>query len=246
MMERPQPPAGRYPELDLLRTVAILGMVAYHTAFDLRFLHHWPIAVNTGAWKLLQRLVCSLFLLLVGAGLAISWQRSTYPRFLRRGLRLLSLGLVITAFTVVFDSRTFVRFGILHAIGVSVLLVPLLAPLKELNALLGLAVLVLARFLPQHADTTLLLPLGVTPPGFRSLDYCPLVPWLGPVLIGHALGHSLYVRWTAWRRLLPGTAGPTVRALGLLGRHSLLIYMLHQPILVGLLAAFHGRLALAS
>lgn len=246
---------ARYPELDLLRTLAIVGMVVYHLAYDLKFLYHREIAVHAGGWALLQRLVCTLFLLLVGAGVAISLQRgsrpgrpfllalrSTYPRCLKRGLGILFFGMVITALTALFDPRTFVSFGILHCIGVSMLLLPLLAQLKEWNALVGGGVFVVAGFLPRHANASLLLPLGVTPPGWQSLDYFPLLPWFGPVLIGYAVGHWLYVRRTAWRRYLPGVPETPTRILTSPGRHSLLIYLLHQPILFALLAAIHGRL----
>jgi uncharacterized membrane protein len=250
-----RPMSARYPELDLLRTLAILGMVVYHAAYDLKFFHHWEIAVNTGAWMLLQRLVCTLFLLLVGVGIAISCQRNaspgrtfftslkySYPRYLKRGLWIFFFGMVITVLTAFLAPRSFVRFGILHCIGVSVLLLPLLAPLKEWNALVGIGVLIAAGFQPHHADTALLVPLGITPHHFRSLDYFPLVPWFGAVLIGYAVGHFLYVRRIAWRRCLPDVADSTIQILTCPGRQSLLIYLLHQPILFALLAAIHGRL----
>jgi uncharacterized membrane protein len=251
----PRQGPARYPELDLLRTLAIVGMVVYHTAFNLNLLYHWDIAVYAGGWRMLQRLVCSLFLLLVGAGVAISLERSSRPerllfsspwsvyrRYLKRGLGILLWGMVITIVTAFLYPRSFVRFGILHAIGTSVLLLPLLARLKEWNALVGTVILVATNFLPHQANTSLLVPLGIIPPGFQSIDYFPILPWFGIVLIGYAVGYCLYVRRTAWRRYLPGMAEPTMRMVTAPGRHSLLIYLLHQPILLVMLAAIHGRL----
>jgi len=96
--------ARRYPELDLLRTLAVVMMIVYHAAYDLETLYGWPIDVHGGGWWLLARATLTLFLLLVGVSFAISWDRSgkRYRKYLRRGLGILACGLLVSFVTYLF------------------------------------------------------------------------------------------------------------------------------------------------
>jgi uncharacterized membrane protein len=226
----------RHPEIDLLRTIAIVAMVVYHAAYDLRIYDGWNIAIFEDGWLILARATATLFLLLVGVSFIIAHERSkakgsTWRRALRRGGIVLGVGLLVTIATWLMDPQTFVRFGILQLIGVSMLLLPFFARCKEGNVLIGAAVITLGSQLKgMIASTSLLLPLGITYPGFQSVDYFPLLPWFGVVLIGAGIGHLIYVRLGAipFKHPLPAwTTWP--------GRHSLLVYLVHQPVLLGLM-----------
>jgi uncharacterized membrane protein len=243
-------PTERYFEIDLLRSLAILGMVIYHTAYDLEVFYGWPVlrSLGVGGW-LLARSTAVLFLLLVGISFRISWERiharrdpwplgvwwpthnvSRYwSKYFRRGFQIFLCGMLVTAATYVWDPSTYVRFGVLHLIGVSIVLLPIFTKLKEGNALLGLAFLVAGNALMgTTASTSLLLPMGIPPKHFATVDYFPLLPWFGVVLLGDALGHALYVRSLRWRSHLPSIHPPLITPTS---RRSLVIYLVHQPIL---------------
>lgn len=237
-------PRLRYPEIDLLRSLAILGMVVYHTGYDLYAFYGWDINLFDGPWRLLQKSVAILFLVLVGVSFRISWERTPgvflhkYRKYGKRGLLLLLCGLLITTVTYFIEPHTYVRFGILHVIGVSVLLLPFFSPLKEGNTLMGIVCLIIGSALPHlSTETSLFLPLGLMPPGFSSVDYYPLLPWFGLILIGDAIGHLLYIRLKR-TPLKPKTYH--LQILSWPGRHSLAIYLLHQPMLLIILGLLFG------
>ena len=122
------PPNHRYPELDLLRTGAILGMIIYHAAYDLTAFYGWNIDITHGEWKVFERVIAITFLLLVGISFAISYSRTkpeqVWTKFLKRGLIVFGCGLLVSLVTYFLDPPTYVRFGILHLIGLSLILLP--------------------------------------------------------------------------------------------------------------------------
>ncbi len=233
----------RFPELDLLRTVAILCMVVFHGAYDLAVFYDRDIQVFDTGWTLFARATACLFLLLVGVSFAISASRKeTVPHLWKRQhnrfLILAAAAALISIVTYVADPETFVRFGILHLIALSMLLLPLCRRLKEASILLGIAVVLLGQWThpTDSLAPTLSLVLGFPPAHFTTVDYFPLLPWFGVILMGYGLGHFLYVRSTTWRRHLPDALPQSVTWPG---RHSLLIYLLHQPILLAALYFLH-------
>jgi uncharacterized membrane protein len=238
--DQPQP---RFLEIDLLRTIAILLMIVYHLGYDLSYFYGFPWDVLSGGWLVLERATAILFLLLVGVSFAVSSDRmerqgldvrKRYRRTARRGIRILAAALLVTAATYWMDPATYVRFGILHLIALATFLLPLVRPLKEGNALLALAVFWIGRFVGA-VRTPLLLPFGWTPPGFTTVDYFPVFPWLAAILLGVAIGSLLYGRGLPTRHL-PST--PAARRLAWPGCHSLALYLLHQPLLLGALWVF--------
>ncbi len=234
----------RYIEIDILRTIAIAGMVVYHTLYDLVTMYGLELDLFTGEWKLFARVTASLFLLLVGVSFAISWDKTkkslpltlAYHKYLRRGLLILAGGILISTVTYAVDPVTYVRFGILHLIGISILLLPFFARLKEGNAFIGIAIISLwTTVLQTTASGPLLLPLGVMPAGFESVDYFPMIPWFGVILLGFSSGYFLYVR----RAHAPVSVPPVLQWLTWPGRNSLIIYLIHQPIILGILYLLH-------
>ncbi|MDD5026655.1 MAG: heparan-alpha-glucosaminide N-acetyltransferase [Candidatus Peribacteraceae bacterium] len=239
MQTRPIP---RFLELDLLRTLAVIMMIVYHAAFDLAAYFQFALDPWSGGWWLLSRATVTLFLLLVGISFVISWERrAEASTFMQCGLhawkragQLLLIAISISAVTYVIDPETFVRFGALHAIAVSIALLPMLRRLREWNALLGGAIILFGHSVTGFTvHTSLLLPLGLKPPAFTSVDYLPLLPWFGVVLLGLALGDALYVRF----KRAPHPQPRIFFTLVWPGRHALAIYLIHQPILLTLFAA---------
>jgi len=235
--------AARIWEVDAARGLAVLMMAVYHTAFDLAAFGGWPIGVTAGGWRLFADATATLFLLLVGISLTLSagWPRPGLGRpFLakqaRRAAVIFGAGMLVTAVTLAAVPEAYIRFGILHLIGVSILLALPFVGRPRLALLGAAAVLALGPLVSRpRIDGPWLLWLGVRPERFPTLDYRPLLPWFGVVLLGLALGWLLYGR----RRpasLLPGWAGwPGWVPLRFLGRHALPFYLLHQPVILGVL-----------
>jgi uncharacterized membrane protein len=239
-------PGRRAWEVDALRGVAIIMMVIYHLMWDLSAFDIAPVDLYGLFWQSFQRATASLFLLLVGVSLQLRALRlgaagadraALWRRQFRRGLAVFGCGLLVTAATLVAIPRGFVVFGILHLIGVSIILAYPFMALGRWNLPIGLAVIAAGNAVAGYViDMPWLVWLGLRFPGFTSVDYFPLLPWFGVVLIGLAAGELAY---GSGRRLpLPDLARlPPVRLLGWLGRHSLAIYLLHQPLLIAALIA---------
>lgn len=226
---------NRVWELDALRGLCVLGMIAVHLLFDLSFLY-----------GLLDLSNAPLFYFLVDWGgipfFLISGICATFSsRSCKRGALVFSCGMLCTAVTVGmfllgFAGEGFIiYFGVLHCLGICMLLWPAFRKLPAAAlALLGIAIIAAGLFIEAYVRTghLWLLPLGAVPGDFVTSDFFPLLPNLGYFLLGGVLGKILYRRK---QTLLPGISPQILplRFLQLCGRHSLLIYLLHQPVLAG-------------
>jgi uncharacterized membrane protein len=234
---------ARYWEVDAARGVAIIMMVVYHTTYDLDALGGYDIDATSGNWALFADATAGLFLFLVGVSLAISRARTSltgwrlFGKYLARGSRIFVYGMILT---VVFSvlHMGIVAFGILHLIGVSIILAYPFLKLRFTNLVLGVLVFVAGRYVLAQdlvSENFWLLPFGVVPEGVIMPDYRPLLPWFGVVLIGLFFGNVTYAEG---RRptSLPNKAPLPARPLLPLGRNSLFIYLIHQPIVIAVLA----------
>jgi len=239
--------ASRFPEIDTARGIAILMMVLFHMLFDLNYFQIFIIQVYAGFWRYFAFATASLFLLIVGISLTISRSRavSKIPghqltlKFVSRGAGIFLLGLLVTVGTWLYVGEGFIVFGILHLIGVSIMISPLFFRFKKFNLVLGLLIIAIGSFLANVNGPVWLLPLGIHPAAFWSVDYEPLFPWYGIVLSGMGLGEYLYPEGKR-RFALPRIPVFFERPFAFLGRHSLVIYLVHQPLIILLLAAVFG------
>jgi len=231
------PPAAgsvvRIPEVDALRGIAIVTMVAYHFAFDLA--HVGVTAWNfyrDPFWLHARTLILSSFLLLAGVSLVLADRAGTPARrFWMHVGRIAACALLVTAATLVVFPRSFIWFGVLHAIAVSLVLARPFVRRPWLAVAVGIAVIVAGNVYAAPAfDTRALGWIGFATRRPFTEDYVPLLPWTGVVLVGVAVGHALA---NTGFRAVRGLAGAP-RVLRFLGRHSLAVYMLHQPILMGI------------
>lgn len=221
-------------------------MVVYHLAYDLDTFGGYPINSTTGAWAWFADATASLFLFLVGVSLAISHARSVasrrgqnlFPKYLLRGLRILGYGMVLTLISVALGMGV-IAFGILHVIGVSIILAYPLLGLRWPNLFLGGLVIAVGAYMMAtgvSSESPWLLPFGVVPENLAMPDYRPLFPWFGVVLIGLFAGNLVY--GARKRPPVPAKAPFAARPLVPLGKNSLFIYLVHQPVMIALLAAF--------
>ena len=223
-------------ELDAARGICILGMIAVHFIFDLTQLYRLVAWQLPTAFSFVQSWGGVLFLLISGICVTLG------SRSIRRGCIVFSCGMLCTAVTAgmyylgLADKGMLIYFGILHCLGICMLLWPLIKnlPTWALTAA-GIAVTVTGLWLDTNVrvDFSWLIPLGIMPQGFVTADYFPLLPYAGFFLLGTVLGRLLYRKKQS---LLPGinSQNAFLRFLQWTGRHSLLIYLLHQPVLTAL------------
>ena len=224
-------------ELDALRGLALFGMILIHLTYDLVELYDvWELK-DRSLFDFSQDWGGVIFLVLSGLCATLGF------RPVRRGIQVFGCGLLVSAVTVgmylldLADKGIIIYFGVLHCLGVCMLLWPLFRKFPTwLLAVLGVAMAGIGLYLKEHARTALvwLMPLGIPYYGFVSSDYFPLLPNLGYFLIGSVLGRTVYQRKES---LLPNvnTRNPVLRFLCWCGRHSLKIYLIHQPVLAGII-----------
>lgn len=231
-------------EIDMLRGVAIFMMVVYHLLWDLQGLAGYDIEVYTGFWHYWQIATASLFLFLVGVSLTLSYHQSLqrrpgespFPKVLLRAIEVFSWGMVITLVTYLFDPVWYVRFGILHLIGVSMVVGYFFLRFRWLNLFLGIVIIVLGWVVPLVGlDIEALTWLGLDATPGTVFDHSPMIPWFGRVLIGIFVGNTLYANGVRQFRLPDVSNWFPIRILRLMGQNSLLIYLIHQPIMIVLL-----------
>ncbi|MDK2826465.1 MAG: hypothetical protein PWQ63_1737 [Methanolobus sp.] len=237
-------PKERFFEVDALRAVAIVLMVAYHFFFDLYFFNIHYFDMHSGLLLVIGRSAAILFIFLVGVSLTLSYSRISrskpekdiFIHNLKRGAGIFGWGLVITAVTAIFLESGTIYFGILHLIGVSIIISYPFLKYRRFNLIAGL-VLLFAGVLtdPVYVNYPWLLWIGLKPHGFYTLDYFPLIPWFGLVLLGIYTGNSLYPDYKRSFRMCDCEGNAVVRLLEYLGKKSLLIYLVHQPVIVGTL-----------
>lgn len=238
-----RPVAGkeRIVLLDAARGIALLAMATYHFTWDLEFFGYvTPGMTAIGGWKLFARCIASSFLFLVGVSLFLAHGEAIrWPGFARRFAMVAGAAALITIATRIFTPDSFIFFGILHEIALASLLgLALLRLPFAVNLLLAAAIVAGPFFLRAPAfDHPTLWWLGLAPVNPRSNDYVPLFPWFGAVVAGIAAAQVATA--TGLRSRLAGYGlAPPFRPVAVLGRHSLLFYLVHQPVLVACIWLF--------
>lgn len=242
-----------YGLLDTVRGVCILSMVAYHGMYDLVDIFGLPSAWYTGLpGYIWQQSICWTFILLSG----MCWQLSR--RHVKRGLLLVGCGAAITLITWLVMPSQRILYGVLNLLGLSaLLLIPLDKVFRKIPAWAGLVGALLLFALTKNVSrgslgfeglvlcrlprwlyaTDLLAVVGFPSPSFWSTDYFPLLPWFFLFCAGYFLWSLLDKSPRAKELLRPG-----LRPLSFLGRHSLVIYLIHQPALMAVFTVL-GRIA---
>ncbi len=233
--------SGRVEAVDCARGLALIGMAAYHLTWDLS---HFGLVSQflpfTPPMRLLSHVVASVFLALVGASLALAHRKGfNRPAFWRRFAIVAGAAALVTVVTFIVFPGMGVWFGILHCIAVASLIA---GPFVSAPAWASLAIGLVAIAAPFAIQSALFNPLWLLWLGLgdalpNTVDWYPLLPWAGVVFLGLGFARTpgAMARLTSperWR----ASSGPS-RALCFAGRHSLPIYLVHQPILIGLLTA---------
>ena len=227
----------RFDRLDALRAVAIVWMAVFHFFFDLNHFGFTRQDFRADPfWTLQRTAIVSLFLFCVGIGQAVAIdQGQRWPRFWRRWAQIAGCALLVRLGSYWMFPRSFISFGVLHAIALLLIVLRLTAGAGRWLWPLGAAALALPQSI-QHPwfDTRWTNWIGLVTHKPVTEDYVPLLPWLGVAWWGLAAGQWLLAQRRGW---LSGALPRALHPLALLGRWSLSFYMLHQPVLIGLLMA---------
>jgi len=230
---------GRLVIIDLMRGVAIALMVIFHFCFDLA---HFGFArfdfYGDAFWLNFRTFILSLFLLLVGISLVLATRKGiNVRRFMERLLRVAGGAALVSFATWWMFAERFVFFGVLHFIALASLLGLFFIRKPVIALVLGIALLVVGNSWQfPWFDQAGWRWIGMMTHKPATEDYVPLVPWFGVILIGMVVGYLLSRggRLKAFDSLLPADNAP-VRLLAFSGRHSLLIYLVHQPLLFSMI-----------
>ncbi len=217
----------RLMTLDFLRGFSVFLMIIFHLCFDLNHFDYIDIKIYSGAfWHYFRWLIVNLFIFTAGYSISIVHKKKIlWPKALKRSGLLLVLSMMITVATYFLFPYSWVYFGILHFFAVAtVMVLPLVYFPKValiLAALLGLGYYF--DFLGTHFIYLWLQPLLHLPQ--YPEDIVPILPWIIPMLIGMYVGY--------YRALPEIKVLQKCKTVLFMGRHSLAVYMIHQPILFG-------------
>ncbi|WP_028307874.1 heparan-alpha-glucosaminide N-acetyltransferase [Desulfitibacter alkalitolerans] len=217
---------GRVGEIDFFRGIALILMIFFHIIWDLNEFYNFPIEYSTGIVFIIGKAAAYLFIIIT----AISCSFSKNNR--KRGMKILAVAMVITLATYIYDPQVFIAFGILHFLGVSVLLYPVYRKLNNSLLLLTGTIMILVGqailTIPMSHDY--LLFIGLTSPSYYALDYYPLLPYSGLFLYGIFLARILYPEKRSLFRI-----NLENNPVSMIGKKTLIIYLLHQPVILAVL-----------
>jgi len=241
-MSAPDPdasgPAARLPVVDLARGLAIAQMIAYHFIYDLTYFGWLHLQMTEEpAWVAWRDAIVSQFALVAGVGVALGDAAGrSGARFWRRWSQIAAAAALVSIATAWMFGPRLIWFGILHFVAVALLLARPLPAFGPLNLALGAALLALGWSVHDaRLDPAWISWIGMAEHRPPTEDYVPLVPWFGVIAIGIGLAALWRQRGYALPRPLQRLQWAPLRVVRWLGRWPLTIYLVHQPILIGVL-----------
>ncbi len=245
----------RIIEIDAVRGFAVVLMMLFHMIFDLVHYFDYGISYTQGFWKYAGMTAAILFMIVSGISGQIS--RSN----IKRGLKVLACAMIITIASIPIMGEYYISFGILHFLGSVMILSGIIEKLiKNDNlrfyttiALIPLAFLLGDYFAKVKTEIPFLFPLGILTSDYKSYDYYPMFPWSGYFFLGVVIGQVVYKNKKSIFKegtfadsnqgLVSGIKNIPINTLAFLGKYSIQIYFIHQPVLLFILTAFHLLIA---
>ena len=213
-------------------------MFVYHFCYDLSYyrLANFDF-YNVHGWIYFRIVIVSTFLLVVGISLHVSTRQGLHrQRFLRRLAWLLGYAALVSLSSYLLFAERWIFFGILHFIALASIVGLLFRQFYWFNFWLGIAIIVIGlHYTHPLFDQPLLQWLGMVTRLPGTEDYVPFIPWFGVVLLGMFLGRLIFERPQPPAFLRWHGQSVISRMLAFGGRHSLHIYMLHQPLFLAML-----------
>lgn len=226
----------RYPLIDILRGVAICGMLIFHIHFDIQNFFTYSSAWISIFWEILWKLSAFLFITIAGFSFAYAYKKysaSIVSKYIKYALKLWLIALCISFVTYMLSPEVAVWFGILHFFSIAFLLLLLLKDLYRFNMFLIVLIGCLLYIFPidSQSKTLFLLWLGEW---YSSGDYYPLFPYFWVLLFGYISG-QYFLKKNLSHYLELNTSNTISRGFEYIGKHSLFIYIVHQPVILGVL-----------
>ena len=233
------PPPPRFAVVDVARGVALMAMFVFHFAYDLSYFRLIGIDVPLEpGWRLFARLIAGSFLTLVGVSLVLATRRGLdLRRYLKRLAMVAGAAVLVTVGTRIAMPANFIFFGILHHIALaSMIALPFLRMPVAVVAACAAAVFALPSLVAADwLDAPWLVWLGFSRAPLHTADFVPVFPWFGCVLTGMTLARLALPRLSGTRLAHWRPSWLPTRIVAWGGRHSLLVYLLHQPVFIGLI-----------
>jgi uncharacterized membrane protein len=227
-------------EIDFLRGIAIVLMIDFHYAWFLNYFGFVSVDLNNLFWGSIARFVELTFITLVGVSLTLSYSKlknreDVFSKNTLRGLTILGCAIIVTVASYFLVPNNYIIFGVLHLIGVSIIFSSFFIEFGLLNLVLGTAVIAVGFLFETIAvNTNWLIWFGIRYPGFSSIDYFPIFPWFGLILIGIYLGNKFYP-FGKRKIKIKDKPNRLESVMCFLGRHSLLIYFLHIMTIISII-----------
>lgn len=212
---------NRIFEIDFLRVIAICLMIIFHLVYDLNEFAGIQINYEAPLWYYIGKASAITFIFV--AGISSGFSRKPYIR----GFKVLAFGMIITIITYFFDKSQYIRFGILHFLGVSMILFSVLNRFKKWQLII-LSIICLAMgtiSANSIVSTFLLIPFGFMYSGFNSMDYYPIFPYLSVFILGILAFKIYYYKGKSLFNLNYST-----KFIKFVSSNSLIIYLIHQPV----------------
>ena len=231
----------RIQAIDFIKGIDIVFMVLFNYSITLDYFNLIRIPSDYLYRNILPISIASIFIFMSGISAHLSFEKNKEKltrKYFIRGMKLLFFAILITLFTYIFVPGKTIFFGILHFFAVTSFLIPMFMKYTKLNLIAGLLIILSGVFLQQQTfNFSYLLWLGLIPENLSTFDYFPLIPWLGVILLGVYNSGYIVVK-IANIKFNSGFSS----LFKFLGKHSLTVYLIHQPLLILLLIAFRFKL----
>lgn len=236
-VEKPLLEQERIQAIDLIKGIDIVFMVLFNYSVTLDYFRLIPMPSSYLYQYILPISIASIFIFMSGVTSYISFEKHNEKltrKYFIRGIKLLFFATLITLFTYVFVPQYTIFFGILHFFAFSSFLIPFFIKYNKLNLIAGLSIILSGVYLQQQTfNFSYLSWLGFVPETLSTFDYFPLIPWFGVILLGLYYGRYIIEKTSniRFKRKISSI-------FTFLGKHSLTVYLVHQPLLILLLIAF--------
>jgi uncharacterized membrane protein len=213
-------------EIDFFKVIALIFMIVFHTIYDLNEFVNIDLDYTSGLWHYIGKISVLLFIFLAGINSGFSHKP------IKRGIMVFSCGMIVTFTTFIFMNDLYVRFGILHFLGVCMILFPLLKRINNVILFL-IAILIIVLSNIGILDEIALIVFLKNTFGDMSIDYYPLFPYLSIFISGILTYKLIYYKRKSILKL-----NIQSKLLYILSKYSLLIYLTHQLIILGIIFIF--------
>jgi len=231
----------RIQAIDFIKGIDIVFMVLFNYSITLDYFNLIRIPSDYLYRNILPISIASIFIFMSGISAHLSFEKNKEKltrKYFIRGMKLLFFAILITLSTYVFVPGKTIYFGILHFFAVASFIIPVFIKYTRLNLIAGLSIILSGVYLQQQTfNFSYLLWLGFVPENFSTFDYFPLIPWLGVILLGVYFSRHI-IQKTANIKFESGLSS----IFKFLGKHSLTVYLIHQPLLIMLLIVLGFKL----